>query len=256
MIHCYGFCFNNEILLPYFLRHYETFCDKITIVDFHSTDASNDIVRNHPFAELRFVGTPGVYDERDVTGTANEIYKEARGEARWVIVVDVDEIIYHPNILELLKGYEHGGVTFPSTQAYQMVHHQLPKTSGQIYREIRTGFADDFYSRRAVFHPDIDIHYWPGCDHGCDPVGPVVHSANTALKLLHYNFFGPDRWVQKYQERARRMSQVSREKDWGTIYLMNLKEGSLCVPLVEDEAVLRAGYKILLRNRKLEQVVP
>jgi hypothetical protein len=197
-----------------------------------------------------------VFDERTVTATANRLYRESRGLARWVIVVDMDELLYHPALPQVLRDYEAAGVTLPKVQAYQMVHPSEPCTTGQLYEEITEGFPDRFYNRRAIFHPDIDIRYRPGCDHGCDPAGPILESNTAELKLLHFNFFGPDRWVRKYQERAARMSMDSRLHRWGTPYCMIVDGEEVSVPLLPatDEA-LRSGYRKLLAGRRLTRVV-
>jgi glycosyltransferase involved in cell wall biosynthesis len=42
-------CFNEERFLPYFLRHYSTFCDKIFIFDNCSTDKSKEIIKSLKF---------------------------------------------------------------------------------------------------------------------------------------------------------------------------------------------------------------
>jgi glycosyltransferase involved in cell wall biosynthesis len=52
-IWAYAICWNEEVMLPYYLKHYEKFCEKIIIYDNMSTDNSRNIIKNHPLCEIR-----------------------------------------------------------------------------------------------------------------------------------------------------------------------------------------------------------
>ena len=47
IVHLYALCYNEEIILPYFLRHYLQFVDHVTIFDNYSTDSSELIAKKH-----------------------------------------------------------------------------------------------------------------------------------------------------------------------------------------------------------------
>ena len=52
MIDVYGIVRNEEFLLPYFLRHYETFAYRIFICDDHTTDRTREIAKTHAKVSL------------------------------------------------------------------------------------------------------------------------------------------------------------------------------------------------------------
>jgi hypothetical protein len=42
-------------MLPYYLRHYERFCEQIVVYDNASDDGSQEIVVSHPLCDLRHI---------------------------------------------------------------------------------------------------------------------------------------------------------------------------------------------------------
>ena len=57
-------CKNEEMFLPFFLRHYCSFCDEVVIYDGHSTDRSVEIINMYPKTTL-LQEDPGIeLDER------------------------------------------------------------------------------------------------------------------------------------------------------------------------------------------------
>ncbi len=120
----YLFCWNEEDLLPYSLRHYARFADKIVVLDNNSTDSSQDIVNRFAAdqkkkknqllhqkpqiqkkaiherintgaeVELRVIDTKGVYPEQSMMEWRTSYWKEARGQYDWAIVVDMDEFVH------------------------------------------------------------------------------------------------------------------------------------------------------------------
>ena len=51
-IDVYSIVRNDRYILPYFLRHYSTFADRIFIIDDHSTDNTVEIVKANPKVTL------------------------------------------------------------------------------------------------------------------------------------------------------------------------------------------------------------
>src|SRR5579871_744758 len=210
-IHLYTMCWNERRMLPYFLRHYEQFCDSIIVYDNESDDGSQDIVREHPLCDLRRISSGGQKENRLLRYVKGKLWKESRGRADWVICCDVDELLYHPHLMEFLEDCGERGVTLPIPTAWQMVHPQFPTDVWQIYNEVRTGYVDPVYSKWVIFDPNAiqEINYGMGCHHA-KPQGDIRFRNDPLLKLLHFKFLGLDWVIERYAELAQRMSTFDR----------------------------------------------
>jgi glycosyltransferase involved in cell wall biosynthesis len=217
IVHVHVLCWNEEVLLPYFFRHYETFASKIFVYDNHSNDRSSQIIDAHPKAVRVTYDTGGrIFDSKyvEIKSTA---WRESRGVADWVVVVDLDEFIYHPALVRLLMGYKEHGITFPKTSGFEMTTEVTPTGPGQLYEYVKTGVPSRGYAKRAIFNPIIDLTYKPGA-HDYTVSGPVVESPSAEIKLLHYRFLGEEFFVRRNAERRARLSEENKKNRWGDHY--------------------------------------
>ena len=72
-IHLYTMCWNERRMLPFFLRHYEQFCERMIVYDNGSDDGSQAIIKAHRLCELREINTHGELDERGAAGSAHVV---------------------------------------------------------------------------------------------------------------------------------------------------------------------------------------
>jgi glycosyltransferase involved in cell wall biosynthesis len=197
VIHVYTVCYNEEFMLPYFFRHYKRFASQILVCDNESTDRSREISLREG-AKIVILKTGGRYYEMALTRFRNSAYKNSRGVADWVIVVDIDEFLWHEDVIGILERYKAQRVTVPRVIGYEMVSDGPPRLNGQIYDELKVGHESRVYSKRVVFNPQVDINFLPG-SHSCCSTGVVIHSKKAEFKLLHYRFLGADylrrRWL-------------------------------------------------------------
>jgi glycosyltransferase involved in cell wall biosynthesis len=216
-IHVYTVCYNEEKILPYFLRHYSSFAEKIIVFDNYSTDSSPDIVRSCPIADLRRFNTNGTFNDLENIRIKNKSYKESLGKADFVIVVDMDEFLYHPQILELLRRYKSDGVTLPKTIGYDMISWRFPRSSKPFVENMRIGRESPSYAKRCIFHPEVDINFQVGA-HTCNAAGNILESNSADIKLLHYHYLGLLRIIRKHRAFKRRLSQFNLEHKLGYQY--------------------------------------
>jgi len=204
-------CFNEEQMLPFYLDYYSNFIgvDKIVVIDGGSSDKSQEIIKSNPKAEL-IIDIQEKLDDRHLNDLRNDGWKPYREQYDWIIVCDIDEFIYHPNLKEKLKEYDKNGVTIPLTEGYDMISKKIPKFEEGKYLPdiVNRGVRDSvFLDKKSIFKSSIDINYHIG-SHGCDPIGPVKYSETRDIKHLHF------KWIaHKYMTR-RSAGVADRLSDW------------------------------------------
>jgi hypothetical protein len=210
----YCICRDELRIMPYFLRHYTPWVERLFFYDDRSIDGTRDIIKACPKAELRdWPGEHGLVDDQFLE-FANEVWKEARGHADYVVFVDADEFLYHPNITELLSRYLAEGVEMPQILGFTMVSKVFPTTTGQIYEEVRTGFPDDVWNKPAIFRKAM---WWTVGRHGPDyaQFQPRA-SATPEIKLLHYRALGMEYVRWRHGRNWARVPERCRQMNLGT----------------------------------------
>jgi len=206
-------CRDEEKMIPFFLRHYERFADKILVFDGGSTDKSLELLKASTKVEIISVPAEKM-DETQLIHFRNEGWKPHRYDFDWVIVVDVDEFIWHPDIKKKLEEFRRARITVPSIIGYQMVSNTFPDNQlMQLYDAIRTGYPDpEHLNKLSVFNPKfVDINYEYGC-HKAHPSGSINMSSES-LKLLHYKYAGYAEFIERNKRMAARISEENKKKN-------------------------------------------
>lgn len=200
-------------MMPYFLKHYSSWVDRLIFYDDESTDKTRVIIAGCPRAEYRpWPGSHGIVDD-EFMDFANNQWREAFGHADWVIWVDADEFLYHPDMIGTLERYIREGVELPQIQGYTMVSDHFPTTDGQIYDEIKTGFPDDIWSKAAVFRSNMK---WNVGRHSYDADIRLKKSSDYDLKLLHYRCLGMEYLKERHARNWARVPEHCRQKNYGS----------------------------------------
>lgn len=183
----FAIAWNEAVMMPWFLRHYSSFADKIVIFDENSTDGTRDMVKAFPKAELRDWPHYGLDDQRFIEAV-NNWYKEARGHAEWVMWPDIDEILHHPDPLGVLAAAKED--VLPA-RGYAMISPGLPNGSeGQIYETFNKGIPQPNYSKWITWRADADVQHIIG-RHG-KPKTKAKVAEEARFSLLHYHYFGAE----------------------------------------------------------------
>jgi len=228
LIDVYSVMYNEELLLPYWLRHYETFANRIYVWDDGSTDGTLELLRRHPKVTILPMRMHGPDNEYWVTELFPQYEKYSRGEADWVMVADADEFIYHPNMVEFLGRKKQEGVQLIWCRGFAMVSERPPSGSGQIYEEIRRGLRDKLESKWTVFDPELTLRFKKGRHGGPRYVDDGITTDGTGeLKLLHYRYLGAEYFEKRDIMTVERFEMVYHEGNkYTSEYLRTLPDKS------------------------------
>ena len=183
----FSICYNQADILPWFLRHYSSFADEISVWDDHSTDGSRELLAAHPKVKLRDWPYESGINEDLFLQHAYEWYPQAHPTFDWAFWVDPDEIIYGPDILKTLEDSSDYEVL--QTKGFNMTGEGLPQDDGksQIWEVSPWGIHALVYSKPVVFRPGSEVR-WNRGKHALESVNRV--SPKILLKLLHYRYMG------------------------------------------------------------------
>jgi len=222
-IDVYSNMYNEEPILPYWLRHYETFVDRIFVWDGGSTDKTLEMLKKHPKVTLLPRDIKRGHDDEYYVKSLYPQYRTySRGYADWVIVADADEFIYHPHIRKVLEKAKKDGIQMIQCEGYAMVSKKFPNGNGQIYDEIKTGYPNKTASKWTIYSPDISVGFFVG-RHG-RPWGyfGCNKSRDCKIKLLHYHFIGME------YLKARTLKNIEGVKLFQPDFPITLNTPNLC----------------------------
>jgi len=214
-IEIYTVCFNEEKILPYFLRHYSQY-GKIIIYDNYSTDHSVEIAQAGG-AEIRLFDTNGQFD--DISNLQIKEHCWRGSKADWCIVIDLDEFIYHPNLINYLSL---SNATIIEPIMFDMFAPTFPTTEGQIYEEVKCGHES--WPKMNLLKPNeiIEMNYTPGC-HLATPKGNIIIEKTNKVKTLHMKHLGREYTIARSVNSGARISDKNRKLKLGT-HLLRTQE--------------------------------
>lgn len=210
----YALLGHEDVLLPYFLRHYAPQVDRMIMLSGGTNENCRRLVWDTPNAEMhRSPFDEHNYDDRAFVEYAATKYKEARGHADWVIWVDVDEFLHSVESLRYsLTEYRNTGIRAVICHGYQMIADAPPVGDEELTSLVREGVADKIYNKVAAFDPALDLT-WSVGRHSCHIVG--YNPVWTGMKLLHYRYFGPEWLKERNARNYARRSQADAEAGRG-----------------------------------------
>jgi hypothetical protein len=191
-IDVYTICRNEARMMPYFLRHYETFANRIFVWDEDSNDGTHELLTAHPKVTLLPYPSDcprGMQDNYWATHQWQQYKELSRGRADWVMIVDADELIYSLDLVGTLRDCRARKVDVLVCRNFIMVAEEFPVTNGQIYDVVKLGLRDGTCDKWCTFNPAIDVTFKPGRNRN-----PAQLSTNAVewnrLLLLHYRNLG------------------------------------------------------------------
>jgi len=228
-IDVYTICWNEEKFLPYFLNYYANIVkvDAIYVYDNQSSDDSQKIISTFNNTTIVEYDTGGHINDDVYLKIKNEEWKKYSTDADWIIVVDIDEILYSPNglrnTLEQLTNEEQDVIKM---EGYQMYSLEFPDTITYNPLEVSTnGVRDVEFDKCSIFNPRTldEIGYCPGCHKSIPKLkrkGKRVNICDySGIRMFHYKFvFGEEFLKIRYMEYQKRLSDINKKFGWGKHY--------------------------------------
>ena len=209
-VHC---LLHNEILmLPYFVRHYKQFASRIVFYESNSTDGSPEIAELLGCEVVKVEENDNKVDENIFCRIKNNCWKDSKAD--WAITSDMDELVYHPDIVGFLKKTD---ATVIQPREFYMYSWEFPETDGQIYDVVKHGtIGEAGYGKMNLFRPSEvnEMNYNAGC-HSCAPEGNIKLLTTQEVKTLHFHFTGYQKMVNRNRYIASRLSDINKQKGWG-----------------------------------------
>jgi glycosyltransferase involved in cell wall biosynthesis len=205
---------NEARMLPWWLRWYGSFCERLIVYDDHSDDGTAEIVQAADNAEVRVLPFSGLDDGEHVR-FAEATYPEARGKAHWVAWVDADELITdaQAGMVDALIDHRTRGVHLPVVQGWQMYAAQFPDPAhyrAQLPAVVCSGLPDPNYSKAVIFDPQLELDF--GIGRHSTAGAPLEPST---LRLLHFRYLGREYYTERSRRNYARLSERAKAAGWG-----------------------------------------
>ena len=236
-IHVYSICYNEQHFVKNFLAGYAG-AERIVVYDNMSTDNTVELLNEDPRVEVRFFDSDNKIRDDLYLEIKNHAWKEARGKAEWVIIVDFDEIFNRcliedgvPKFDLDLSSLTKDGYNMVRPYGYNMISLDAPLG--------KPGHPFE-YSQRATYHaPEeklccfnpneiFEINYYAGC-HRSEPLdmGQTIRNLRVAMfehfKLMHFKFWNLDLYMERMAEYQTRLSEWNRKMGAGWHYMESLE---------------------------------
>lgn len=220
--HLYCLCWNEAPMLPHFFRHYDPLVDRYFIFDDGSTDGSLDLLRQHPKVSLRRFQCEGDSFVASARAFYDSAWHESRGRADWVLLVNIDEHLHHPQGRDYFRRSLRKGYTVLPAKGYEMVSDSFPGGEAPLHMTVKNGVPSAVFNKLCAFRPDAikRIGYGAG-RHEAVPAGRVIAPPRVKLKLLHYKFLGASYVIERYAQLRERMRPGDRARQWGKHYFQD-----------------------------------
>ena len=220
-IHLYCLCWNDARMLPFFFRHYDQYVDRYFVYDNGSADDSLEMLRNHPRVQIEHFDTEDSFVdvERRLSDT---IWLQSRGQADWVFMLDIDEHVYHPELLGYLRHCTDSGVTAIRAMGYEMVSDRFPHQDARLSEVVTLGIRSLGFDKLCLFNPEAieETRYAPG-RHSDAATGQVVLPDPREVLMLHFKQLGVDYPIARSAELRKGLRNGDFEKNWGWHYTMS-----------------------------------
>ena len=120
----YVLCWNEMPILPFMIDYWKMIAKKVIVIDNNSTDGTLDYLRAFDWIEVKPypINTNNTLNDDIHVRIKNDCWKEQKGKnVDFVIVSDLDEIIWSKNLYEDLKFFKDNKYAVVKPTGYDFV---------------------------------------------------------------------------------------------------------------------------------------
>jgi len=200
---------NEEKNLEHYLDWYN-YATSVTVLDNYSTDRTCEIAERRG-CKIKKWDSGGVLNTAVKNDITENCWKDSKAD--WVIVADVDELIYYPDLYKMLNTKK----SIIRCKGYQMISEKY-----KPFVKVKKGVHDTLYDKCIMFRPDrIEKMNWKPGLHRCKPIGDVSYFDGPLL--LHYKMNGRKELKNRYREYTERQSNNDKKNNYGWQYRLDEK---------------------------------
>lgn len=222
-VHLYTLCWDEADMLGFFFRHYDPWVDRYVVFDDGSTDGSRERLAAHPKVELRsFTRSDAASFCLSHQVLQNEVWKESRGRADWVVVTAIDEHLHvrGTSMARYLATQAKQGVTILPALGFDMNHPTMPTDDGLLVERVMRGRPRIAFNKLSIFNPDAVRETGFGTGrHRATPIGDLVLPSRDEVMLWHYKHLGFERNAEREATQAARLGPADLANNLGQHYL-------------------------------------
>lgn len=215
-IDLYTFCWNEMDILPFVVDYWKRFVTHAYVYDNGSTDGSVEYLKQFDWITVEHFETNGT-DDAKLRDLKNAEWKKSKGKADWVVICDMDEIVYSKDLLKEFEYASANGYTAIDCDWYWFCEDYLPKyeNDGKLLHQKCSKFFIN-PGKHLIFNPnEIDeINYVVGA-HSANPKGNYKPYKSDKIVVFHTNKgFGIDYKIERYKVMNDNLSETNRRNKW------------------------------------------
>lgn len=217
-------CYNEMDIIPFVIDYWKRFARHVYVFDNGSTDGSVEYLNEFGWISVMPFYSDGLNDARylDIKNNAWKI-----SDADFVVVCDMDECLYHEDIMGVLQYMKDNNQSISPTAFLNTVSidfHEKP-ADGTLYHEIdgvRISNNVKLGDKCLLFNPRMisEISYEPGA-HICHPAGNVLlydRQNEDPIMTVHIKNLSLNKTLERLHMYRSRLSDINKINKWGGHY--------------------------------------
>lgn len=219
-------CYNEIKCLPFAVDYWKKLTNHVIVYDNGSTDGSIDFLKSlGGFVTLKHFEykEDNKINDEELREFKNNIWKEYRDSYDWIIICDVDELLYVRDVEDFYNSINKNKWTIVKFHGIQLVATRFPRyvnDQALAHKQIKYGVPDKKFDKCLMFNCKSveEMNYEYGA-HMCHPKGNVRWCNADDAKLFHFKFVTEQYVEEKYKQNKSKLSQFNIDNNLGKEYL-------------------------------------